>query len=65
MMLSLREIESRLERTIDGVAPAAEALNIAAQYGNPLVVYQPDHVASQNLADFVSRLVEKPVTLPK
>ena len=66
MMLSLREIENRLERTIDGVAPpAAEALNIAVQYGNPLVLYQPDHVTSQNLGDFVSRLVEKPVTLPK
>lgn len=66
MMLSLREIENRLERTIDGVAPpAAEALNIAVQYGSPLVLYQPDHVTSQNLGDFASRLTEKPVTLPK
>lgn len=66
MMLSLREIENRLERTIDGVAPpAAEALNIAVQYGSPLVVYQPDHVTSLNLADFVTRLTEKPMTLPK
>jgi pilus assembly protein CpaE len=66
MMLSLREIENRLERTIDGVAPpAAEALNIAVQYGNPLVLYQPDHVTSMNLADFVARMTEKPVTLPK
>jgi MinD-like ATPase involved in chromosome partitioning or flagellar assembly len=66
MMLSLREIENRLERTIDGVAPpAAEALNIAVQYGSPLVVYQPDHVTSLNLADFVTRLTEKPITLPK
>jgi DNA-binding response OmpR family regulator len=66
MMLSLREIENRLERTIDGVAPpAAEALNIAVQYGSPLVLYQPDHVTSMNLADFVTRMTEKPVTLPK
>jgi CheY-like chemotaxis protein len=66
MMLSLREIENRLERTVDGVAPpAAEALNIAAQYGSPLVLYQPDHVTTMNLTDFVSRLTEKPVTLPK
>jgi DNA-binding response OmpR family regulator len=66
MMLSVREIENRLERTIDGVAPpAAEALNIAVQYGNPLVLYQPDHVTSLNLADFATRLAEKPVTLPR
>jgi DNA-binding response OmpR family regulator len=66
LMLSLREIENRLERAIDGVAPpAAEVLNIAVQYGNPLVVYQPDHVTSMNLSDFVSRLVEKPVSLPR
>jgi DNA-binding response OmpR family regulator len=66
MMLSLREIENRLERTIDGVAPpAAEALNIAVQYGNPLVLYQPDHVTSLNLADFAARLADKPVTLPR
>jgi MinD-like ATPase involved in chromosome partitioning or flagellar assembly len=66
MMLSLREVENRLERTIDAVAPpAAETLNIAIQYGSPLVVYQADHVTSQNLADFVARLADKPVTLPK
>lgn len=66
MMLSLREMENRLGRTIDGVAPpAAEAINIAVQYGNPLVIFQPDHVTSLNLSDFVARLIEKPVTLPR
>jgi CheY-like chemotaxis protein len=66
MMLSLREVENRLERTIDAVAPpAAEALNIAVQSGNPLVIYQPEHVTSLNLADFVARLADKPVTLPR
>jgi pilus assembly protein CpaE len=66
LMLSLREIENRLERAIDGVAPpAAEVLNIAVQSGSPLVVYQPDHVTSMNLSDFVARLVEKPVSLPR
>jgi Flp pilus assembly CpaE family ATPase len=66
MMLSLREMENRLGRTIDGVAPpASEALNIAIQYGNPLVVYQPDHVTSLNLGDFLTRSIEKPVTLPR
>lgn len=66
MMLSLREIENRLGRTIDGVAPpASEALNIAVQYGNPLVLYQPDHVTSLNLSDFLSRITEKPVSLPR
>ncbi len=65
MMLSLREIENRLERTIDGVAPpAAEALNVAIQYGKPLVLYQADHVTSLNLSDFVGRLTAKPVSLP-
>jgi DNA-binding response OmpR family regulator len=66
LMLSLREIENRLERAIDGVAPpAAEVLNIAVQSGSPLVVYQPDHVTSMNLSDFVARMVEKPVSLPR
>ena len=66
MMLSLREMENRLGRTVDGVAPpAAEAINIAVQYGNPLVLFQPDHVTSLNLSDFVARLIEKPVTLPR
>jgi Flp pilus assembly CpaE family ATPase len=66
MMLSLREMENRLGRAIDGVVPpATEALNIAVQYGNPLVLFQPDHVASLNLADLVTRLAEKPVTLPR
>jgi Flp pilus assembly CpaE family ATPase len=66
MMLSLREMENRLGRAIDGIAPpAAEALNIAVQYGNPLVLYQPDHITSVNLADFLTRITEKPVTLPR
>jgi DNA-binding response OmpR family regulator len=66
LMLSLREIENRLERAVDGVAPpAAEVLNIAMQYGSPLVVYQPEHVTSMNLSDFAARLVEKPVSLPR
>jgi DNA-binding response OmpR family regulator len=66
MMLSLREIENRLGRAIDVVAPpATEALNIAVQYGNPLVLYQPEHVTSLNLADFLARIVDKPVTLPR
>ena len=66
MMLSLREMENRLGRAIDGVAPpAGEALNIAVQYGNPLVLYQPDHITSLNLADFLARITEKPVTLPR
>ncbi len=66
MMLSLREMENRLGRTIDGVAPpAAEALNIAVQYGNPLVLYQPEHVTSLNLAEFLARIIDKPVSLPR
>jgi pilus assembly protein CpaE len=66
MLLSLREMENRLGRAIDGVAPpAGEALNIAVQYGNPLVLYQPDHITSLNLGDFLARIMEKPVTLPR
>lgn len=66
MMLSLREMENRLGRTIDGVAPpASEVLNIAVQYGSPLVLYQPEHITSVNLNDFLTRIIEKPVTLPR
>jgi len=65
MMLSLREIENRLERTVDGVMPpAVEPLGIAVQYGTPLVLYQPEHVATVNLIDFLNRVTEKPATLP-
>ena len=66
MMLSRREIENRLSREIDGVAPpASESLNIAVQYGNPLVLYQPEHQTSINLADFVTRITKKPVSASK
>jgi pilus assembly protein CpaE len=63
MMLSRREIENRLGREIDGVAPpASEALNIAVQYGTPLVLYQPEHQTSVNLSDFLNRITMKPTS---
>ena len=66
MLLSLREIENRLGHTVDAVMPPAiEALGIAIQYGTPLALYQPEHVATVNLGDFISRVTEKPSTLPR
>ncbi len=65
MMLSLREIENRIGKPVIGVVPPAmELLGIAVQYGTPLVIYQPEHISSKNLAELVTRLLEKPVSLP-
>lgn len=66
MLLSLREMENRLDRPITAVVPPAmEALGVAVQYGTPLVIYQPTHMASQNLIDLAARLVEKPLALAR
>ncbi|MBK8050023.1 MAG: response regulator [Anaerolineales bacterium] len=65
MMLSLREIENRIGKPVIGVAPpATEVLGIAVQYGTPLATYQPEHVTIKNLGELVTRLIEKPVSLP-
>jgi DNA-binding response OmpR family regulator len=66
MLISLREIERRLGKAIEGVAPpATEVLGVAVQYGMPIVLYQPEHVMAANLEDMLTRLIEKPSTLPQ
>ncbi len=62
MLLSLREMENRLDHPIAGVAPpATEALSVAVQYGMPLVQYQPQNIMVQNLAELVERIILTPV----
>jgi len=66
MPISLREIERRLGKAIEAVAPpATEVLGIAAQYGRPILLYPPEHVMAANLEDMRTRLFETPSTLPQ
>lgn len=65
MMISLREIERRLDKLAEGVTPpATDVLGVAVQYGMPLAHYQPEHAAVTNLAEVLTRVTEKPATLP-
>ena len=64
MLLSVREIESRLNRTLASmIPPATDVIGVAVQYGAPIVVMQPAHVYAehvQEIAELVQR-VKKPV----
>ena len=58
LLLSLREIENRLDHPISGVAPPAmEALSVSIQYGKPLAQYQPEHLLTLSLTDVLQRHV--------
>lgn len=57
MLLSLREIENRLGVTLSDVLPsAAEAMNVAVQFGIPLVISQTQHPYTERIAELVKRL---------
>jgi Flp pilus assembly CpaE family ATPase len=58
--VQLEEIAAQLECGILGViVPATEVCLLAEKAGVPLVVFRPDHVASQILGEFVERLLAR------
>lgn len=57
MLLSVREIESRLNRTLVGVIPpATDVIGVAVQYGDPLVLMQPSHAFAEHVQEIVGLL---------
>ncbi len=59
MLLSLREIENRLDRPLfDVFPPATDAMNVAVQFGLPIVVSQPNHAYAEHISDWVKQLQE-------
>ncbi|HHY54642.1 MAG TPA: response regulator [Chloroflexi bacterium] len=52
MMLSVREIESRLGRVLTSVIPpATDVMGVAVQYGAPIVILQPTHVFAEHIQE--------------
>lgn len=57
MLLSVREIENRLNRTLTSmIPPATDVIGVAVQYGTPLVVMQPSHVFSEHVQEIAELL---------
>lgn len=57
MLLSVREIESRLNRTLIGVIPpATDVIGVSVQYGDPLVLMQPSHAFAEHVQEIVGLL---------
>jgi len=57
MLLSVREIESRLNRPLVGVIPpATDVIGVAVQYGDPLVLMQPSHAFAEHVQEIVGLL---------
>ncbi|MFO7631816.1 MAG: response regulator [Caldilinea sp.] len=57
MLLSLREIESRLGHALTDVLPSAtDVMSVSVQYGMPIVLAQPNHVYGEHIADLVRQL---------
>jgi pilus assembly protein CpaE len=63
MMLSLREIEGRLGRTLAcAIPPATDVMSLAVQYGTPVVVSHPTHIFTEQINEIIERL--KPAKAP-
>lgn len=59
MLLSLREIENRLNQPITDVIPSAtDAMSVAIQYGVPIVLAQPNHVYGEHIAELIRQVQE-------
>ena len=59
MLLSLREIENRLDRSIlDVFPPATDAMSVAVQFGLPIVVSQPNHVYAYHISVLLKHLLD-------
>ena len=59
MLLSMREIETRLNHSLSGMLPpATDVMGVSIQYGSPLVVFQPNHIFCTQLAELADRVLE-------
>lgn len=59
MMLSIREIETRLSHSLSGLLPpATDVMGVTIQYGSPLTVFQPNHIFCTQLAELAERVLE-------
>ena len=59
MLLSMREIETRLNHSLSGILPpATDVMGVSIQYGSPLAVFQPNHIFCTQLADLAERVLE-------
>jgi DNA-binding response OmpR family regulator len=62
MLLSVREMESRLNRTLDSmIPPATDVIGVAVQYGTPIVIMQPTHVFAEYIQE-IAGLVQRTKT---
>lgn len=63
MLLSLREIENRLDRPLlDVFPPAIDAMSVAVQFGMPVAVSQPNHAYAERISDLLKQLQESKAT---
>ena len=59
MLLSMREIEARLDHSLSGILPpATDVMGVSIQYGSPLAVFQPTHIFCTQLAELAERVFE-------
>ena len=59
MLLSMREIETRLNHSLSGMLPpATDVMGVSIQYGSPLAVFQPNHIFCTQLAELAERVLE-------
>lgn len=59
MLLSMREIETRLNHSLSGILPpATDVMGVSIQYGSPLAVFQPNHIFCTQLAELAERVLE-------
>ena len=59
MLLSMREIEARLNHSLSGILPpATDVMGVSIQYGSPLAVFQPAHIYCTQLGELAERLFE-------
>jgi CheY-like chemotaxis protein/MinD-like ATPase involved in chromosome partitioning or flagellar assembly len=59
MLLSVREMESRLNRTLASmIPPATDVIGVAAQYGTPIVIMQPTHMYAEHIQE-IAELVQR------
>jgi DNA-binding response OmpR family regulator len=59
MLISVREMESRLNRTLASmIPPATDVIGVAVQYGTPIVIMQPTHIYAEHIQE-IAELVQR------
>lgn len=59
MLLSLREIENRLDQPLTDIIPSAtDAMSVAIQYGAPIVLLQPNHLYAEHIVELIRQTQE-------